>query len=100
MAEGDRLMFSELKDIEGLDGYLIRIATIGNLANLQHNTFKVSKEEVNMSLKDMFHRVRRIIEDEYKSVYRLLHSRKRILSRNIKRLFWLCWITQELLSRC
>lgn len=36
-------MFDELKNIDGLDGYLIRIATILKFANLQHDLLEVGE---------------------------------------------------------
>lgn len=63
-------MLDELKNIDCLDGYLIRIATILQLANLQRDPLKVSKDEIDMPPKDMFYRIRRMFEEEYSPLYR------------------------------
>lgn len=63
-------MLDELKNIDGLDGYLIRIATILQLVQLQRNPLMVSKEEIDISSRDLYYRVRRMFEEEYAPVYR------------------------------
>lgn len=52
-----------------LDNYLFRIATIVRIAPFEHDPMMIPKEDVDMTPKDMYYRIRRLFEKEYEPTF-------------------------------
>ena len=52
-----------------LDNYLFRIATIVRIAPFEYDPMMVPKEDVDMTPKDMYYRIRRLFEEEYEPIF-------------------------------
>lgn len=51
------------------DNYLFRIATIVRIAPFEHDPMMVPKEDIDMTPKDMYYRIRRLFEEEYEPAF-------------------------------
>ena len=51
------------------DNYLFRIATIIRIAPFEHDPMMVPKEDVDMTPKNMYYRIRRLFEEEYEPTF-------------------------------